>query len=185
MKKLFLILLFLTSISLLNLVWKTTKPSVISWTSTLTESISTPKKLIIPKLSIEASIEHVAKDKAGNMDVPKQWDTTAWYKLGAKPGQVGQAVIAGHYDSDTGPAIFVNLDQLLPGDTVYVVDSVGRRLKFVVEKVERYPGNQFPIPTVFGTSTQARLNLITCSGQFNNQSQEYSHRIVVFTRLDQ
>lgn len=41
--------------------------------------------------------------------MPKRFDTVAWYVLGPRPGELGKAVMAGHLDAKTGPAIFWRL----------------------------------------------------------------------------
>ena len=40
------------------------------------------------------------------MGVPKGFDTVGWFGEGTKPGAPGNAVMAGHVDSKTGPAVF-------------------------------------------------------------------------------
>ncbi len=142
-----------------------------------------PVSLSIPSLAINAPVESVGKDADGSMDVPKDDMNVGWYRYGPRPGQPGSAVIAGHLDSKTGPAIFYSLSSLKPGDEVQVVVEGGRILTFTVEKKETYPDSSFPIAAVFGPSREARLNLITCQGVFDHASQNYSDRLVVYTRL--
>src|SRR4051812_19779363 len=77
-----------------------------------------PVRLTIAKLSINAAVAAVALAADNTMDIDKQ-DTqgTAWYKLGPKPGEVGSAVIAGHYGwKDNQGSIFNNLHTLSSGD---------------------------------------------------------------------
>jgi sortase A len=143
-----------------------------------------PSRLIVPKLKINAAVEHVGVDKNQNMDVPKQAMNVAWYKSGYKPGEVGNAVMAGHYDRKNGsPAIFYNLSKLSIGDTFSVVSQDGREQKYKVTGRRTYNTNDFPIEQVFGGHNKPRLNLITCSGEWNRNAQSYTKRTVVFSEL--
>src|SRR3981081_1577001 len=58
-----------------------------------------PARLQIPKIGVDATVEQVGVDRAGNMDIPKSPNNVAWYSPGVAPGQNGDAVIAGHLDS--------------------------------------------------------------------------------------
>lgn len=143
-----------------------------------------PSRLIIPKLKVNAAVEHVGVDKSNNMDVPKQAMNVAWFKSGYKPGEVGNAVIAGHLDRKNGsPAVFYNLTKLSLGDTFSVVSQDGRELTYKVTGRRTYNTNAFPIETVFGSHSKSRLNLITCSGDWNRNAQSYTKRTVIFSEL--
>jgi LPXTG-site transpeptidase (sortase) family protein len=149
--------------------------------SETSEKISLPRTLTIPKLKVQATIEYVGKDETGAMDVPKKYEDVAWYRLGAIPGAKGNAVIAGHYDSETGPAIFTDLDSLQKGDEIIVHSQDGTEKIFIVRDKKIYEEKNFPIEKVFGKTDKRRLNLITCEGIFNEVSKNYSHRTVIFS----
>jgi len=143
-----------------------------------------PRTLTIPKLNITSAVESVGMDKEGRMDVPKDSDNVAWYNLGFKPGTLGSAVMAGHYDKATGaPAVFYNLSSLRVGDSVIVTGADNTKLTFMVTAKKLYPYNNFPLQTVFNTTDKPRLNLITCDGVWSSTSKNYSSRLVIFTEL--
>ena len=142
-----------------------------------------PVTLIIPKLGITTQVELAGLDSTGAMEVPKLPEDVAWYKLGARPGMPGNAVIAGHLDWTAGPAVFWHLNELSSGDTVTVVDDKQVSWEFKVTKVASYAYIQFPLQHVFGDGSEANLNLITCAGQFNHSTKNYSNRMVVYTQL--
>jgi sortase A len=144
-----------------------------------------PVRLIIPELMINSQIEYVSEDAEGRMDVPSNYDNVGWYSVGTIPGELGQSVIAGHLDSVSGPAVFEKLNDLQVGDTVEIQNDIGGTLKFEVYKKELYKDINFPIAEVFGESTFAGLNLITCAGTFDRGQKNYSDRLVVYTRLIQ
>ena len=142
-----------------------------------------PERLRIRKLNIDAVIEHVGLTEDGAMDVPSDWWTTAWYDKGARPGEKGNAVIAGHYDADVGPAIFVYLERLKPGDEIEVTDDRGDTRTFTVDKTEAFEDADAPMERIFGDSSGIHLNLVTCDGTWDPDTRHYSKRFVVFTTL--
>ena len=146
--------------------------------------IGYPVNLQIPKIGVNAKIEWVGLDRDNNMDVPKSWENVGWYSPGYLPGSVGNAVIDGHLDSPFGPAVFWRLSELNQGDMVQVTDSNNNIYKFRVEKVENYPYNSFPIEKVFGKTDRKRLNLITCSGVFDQSINKYLERTVIYSSLE-
>lgn len=145
----------------------------------------TPVRLVIPSIQVDASVELVGLDTGGNMDIPKHNENVAWYKLGYRPGETGNAVFAGHLDTKTGaPAVFWHLAQLKNGDSIIVYDENGRSLIYSVTQVANYLYDDFPTAKVFGSSDKQRLNLITCGGTWNERSQIYSQRTVVFSSIE-
>lgn len=150
------------------------------------QRVDIPVRLIIPKLNIDTDIEQVGLDKDQAMDVPKDVNNVGWYNLGFRPGELGNTVLAGHFDDvNGGPAVFFKLDELEVGDTVITVDGKGNQTKFQVALVETYKHDQVPLESVFGSFPIARLNLITCGGVFDKVERMYSERTVVYTRLDE
>lgn len=151
-----------------------------------TPDFNTPEELIIPKINVDAAVESVGLDAQGNMDIPKRNADVAWYKLGNKPGQPGNAVIAGHLDTVNGtPSVFWDLGKLEVGDEIKLIDNNGHKLIYHVTGEEEYPNNNFPVNEVFGNSDTSNLNLITCGGTWNQVSKIYTHRTVIYSRLSQ
>ncbi|MFM1653121.1 sortase domain-bontaining protein [Brevibacillus sp. B_LB10_24] len=143
----------------------------------------TPARLEIPAIKLNAPVEPVGVLENGQMGVPKAFDRVGILMPWTKPGENGSAVIAGHLDHYTGPAVFYGLKKLKPEDKVIVSDKNGRKLNFVVKSVEFFPAAKAPRQRVFGESDTPRLNLITCAGKFNKKTQQHSQRLVVFTQL--
>ncbi|MCR4329681.1 MAG: class F sortase [Candidatus Roizmanbacteria bacterium] len=141
-----------------------------------------PIRLIIPKINVDARIEYMGVTATGAMEVPDTAVNVGWFKLGPRPGEHGSAVIAGHFDGKNGEAgVFINLYTLKKGDKIYVEDSKGTSVAFVVRESRIY------IPSyandVFSSSSSAHLNLITCDGVWNGVKKSYSKRLVIFTDL--
>ncbi|SEM69522.1 LPXTG-site transpeptidase (sortase) family protein [Paenibacillus sp. cl141a] len=102
---------------------------------------------------------------------------------GILPGQKGNAIMAGHVDNYTGPAVFYPLKKLKPGEPVVLSDNEGKYLVFKVVAVESYPTAEAPIEKIFGDTEMEQLNLITCTGKYNRAKGEHEKRLVVYTRL--
>ena len=146
-----------------------------------TPIILEPERLIIEKIGINAIVEKVGLTENKAMDVPKEKMNVAWYELGNKPGETGSAVIAGHYDWYDGAAVFFKLNSLEKGDVIETVDTNGQREKFSVTDKALYKNEEFPISLVFSRRDKKRLNLITCDGIFNRQSDAYNEKLVIFS----
>lgn len=163
-------------------------PKVVASAAEAAEvAAGTPVRIIIPKIGVDTKIQAVGKGKSGNMAVPsglRQYHEAGWYRLGPKPGEVGNAVIAGHYNTGAFglPAVFWKLNELVPGDEIFVASEDGT-LRFVVGAVEEYHPETTPIERVFGAADTPRLNLITCSGEWDSGAGEYTHRRVVYAAL--
>ncbi len=154
-------------------------------TATQVPRAGLPVKLKIPKIKVDANIEYVGLAADGAMDVPKNYDNTAWYQLGPRPGERGNAAIAGHVDSKTGKAVFWDLSKLKPGDEIFVDCEDGVERKFVVKEIASYKRADAPLDRIFGASTHTSLNLITCdpTSTFNRTTNEYAANVVVYTEL--
>jgi LPXTG-site transpeptidase (sortase) family protein len=152
-------------------------------TPTPTPIAGVPIHLRIPRIGVDAPIEGVGTNYEGTMLVPDDLKNVGWYSQGYRPGEYGNAVIAGHLDSPYGPAIFWLLPNLVAGDEIQVDDDRGKTYAFVVITTRTYEFNAVPIADVFGSSVERRLNLITCVGWFNHQTKNYSHRLIVSALL--
>ena len=141
-----------------------------------------PTHLAIPSIGVDAPLDQVGLTPDKAVESPQQWFVPAWYKLGYKPGDFGNAAIIGHLDSTTGPAVFWNVRYLRAGATVLVDDGT-TTLTFLVQSVETCPSDQCDMQRVYGPSDAPRLNLITCAGDWNPDTHRYSDRLVVYTVL--
>jgi hypothetical protein len=138
-----------------------------------------PERVRIPDIGVDAPLEQLHLLSDGSLDPPRAWTDAGWYADGTRPGDVGPAVIAGHIDSKTGPAVFYKLDKVRAGAMVEVFQD-GRWLPFRVTSVGRYPKNAFPTAMVYGPTPDAQLRLITCGGTFDRAHSSYLDNTVVY-----
>lgn len=140
-----------------------------------------PAFVIIPRIKVSAASEQVGLTDKNHMENPSEWDSVGWYRYGVRPGENGHAVIAGHLDSDTGPAVFWDLRDLQAGDEILIVDTHGARRTFTVSYLAEYDAHNVPMNQLFGPASEPRIVLITCDGSW--QKNGYSKRLAVFARL--
>jgi len=146
------------------------------------KKIGLPIRIEIPKININTTFEHVGLTTDGAMDIPKGPAEVGWYDLGPRPGEIGSAIVAGHFGWKNGiPAVFDHLDRLEKGDKLYVDDENGVRTTFVVRESRTYDQNADASNVFVAGDGNAHLNLITCQGVWNKNQKSYSKRLVVFT----
>jgi len=138
-----------------------------------------PTRLRIPAIHVDSPLEVLHLDASGALEVPKEYAHAGWFAEGAVPGEVGPAVIAGHVDSTTGPAVFSLVNRLHPGDVIEVFRHEGW-VAFRVVEVGRYPKDAFPTARVYGPTPDPELRLITCSGAFDSRQRSYVDNTVVY-----
>jgi LPXTG-site transpeptidase (sortase) family protein len=145
-----------------------------------------PSTLLIPALGVNAKVQALGITKKGNMGAPSNFTDVSWFKLGTVPGQVGSAVMAGHEDNALSlDGVFKHLEDLKTGDDVYVVRKDGKKLHFKVVDKKIYPYNLTgpELEKVYNADDAARLNLITCTGNWVQSIKTNDKRLVVFTKL--
>lgn len=142
-----------------------------------------PSRLHIPSIKLDATVVPVGILDNGQMDVPQSSDIVGILAPNIMPGEPGTAIMAGHVDSKTGPAIFYPLKKLKPGDQVLISNEAGQNLVFQVTSIESYLTSEAPLDKIFGDTDQSLLNLITCTGKYNRKLGTHEKRLVVYTRL--
>jgi sortase (surface protein transpeptidase) len=140
---------------------------------------SAPVRLEIPTIGVSSPLVRLGLNPDGTMQVPGDFQVAGWFTGGPQPGQLGPAVIAGHVDSRTGPAVFYRLRDLRPGDQIRVVRADRRVVRFEVESLARYAKQAIPDDEVYGATTAPALRLITCAGAFDRDRRSYRDNLVV------
>jgi len=142
-----------------------------------------PVEVTIPAIGVNANVQDVGLADDGTMGVPIGYDDVAWYDLGADPGQAGNAIFTGHISSIYYPGVFYNIDSLGPGNTVHVFGDDGTELVFIVQEVDTYNADNFPLSKIFAATRQVGVVLITCGGDWDPVAHLFSDRIVVYATL--
>ena len=147
------------------------------------DRVGRPRRLLIPTIGVDSRLQRLGRNADGSVEVPLEWQVAGWFAEGPAPGERGPAVILGHVDSRTGPAVFYHLRELQPGDAILVKHAQGRVTKFVVDRVEQFDKNGFPTHAVYFPTLKPVLRLITCGGDFDQSSGHYRDNVIAFASL--
>ncbi len=142
-----------------------------------------PVSVQVPSVGLSSSLVDIGVDDAGALVPPADFGQAGWFAAGPAPGAVGPAVLAGHVDSRSGPAVFYRLEDIAPGARVLVGRDDGSTLVFGVTRVAQYPKSAFATAEVYGPTVDAELRLITCGGTFDRSRRSYTDNIVVYAQL--
>jgi sortase family protein len=143
--------------------------------------VGSPVSIAIPAVGVDARVVPVGLRADRAMEVPAV-DLVGWYELGPRPGEAGPAVVVGHVDSRSGPAVFSRLGELRRGDRIVIGQQGGAARSFRVERVERHPKTALPVERIWDRARQPVLRLITCGGSFDRSTGHYRDNIVVYAR---
>jgi sortase (surface protein transpeptidase) len=138
-----------------------------------------PMAITIPSIGVKADIVGVGLQADGAMQLPDP-DQVGWYKRGPRPGAPGPAVLIGHLDSDSDPAVFNRLRELHPRDEILIRQRDGSTTKFIVGRLERHPKTALPTNRIWPRTSKPLLRLITCDGSFNHATRHYRDNLIVY-----
>ncbi|NUS11491.1 MAG: class F sortase [Streptomyces sp.] len=146
---------------------------------------SNPTRLVIGSIAVNAPFTALHLDSAGNLDAPPAGDKNlvGWYAEGPTPGERGPAIVAGHVDTKTGPAVFLLLRLVKPGQTAEITRADGTVATFTVDSVEQFSKGDFPNQRVYGSVPDPQLRIITCGGSYDRSRRDYTDNVVVFAHL--
>ncbi|MEV0229464.1 class F sortase [Nonomuraea sp. NPDC050786] len=144
-----------------------------------------PTAVYIPSIGVAAPLMELGLDAQGAIENPPfdPPNQAGWYRYGPVPGQRGAAVITGHLDTRSGPAVFANLKNVKRGDQVQVMRADHSVAVFVVDKVEHTPKRSFPVKKVYAKLSYPGLRLVTCGGTFDRQAHSYVDNTIVYAHL--
>lgn len=172
------------------------KPSITKLTSThlalvgsttALDTIVQPVHIKIPKINVNAPIDLMGIDPDGLLESPGNPRNAGWYKFGPRPGDIGNAVIDGHYGqwASGEKSVFDDLNKLQKGDLINIEDSRGVATVFVVRELKMYDPKDDSASVFTSKDGLSHLNLITCDGAWNETTKSYPKRLVVFTDKQQ
>lgn len=146
-------------------------------------------QLLVPQASLYASIVKVGLTPDGAMGAPDNPEVIGWFREGPRPGDFGNVLLTGHLDytdvyGKKGEGVCYRLRDVELGAQIYVRDAE-RNLVYVYQVEERATVDPLD-PSVNRYLSQgpgALLTLITCQGAFDEEAHDYSHRLVLVSRL--
>lgn len=145
---------------------------------------SAPARVAIASLDVSAPLLPLGLDKDGWIEAPPADAPrlAGWYAGAPTPGENGTAVIVGHVDSRSGPAVFYGLGALEKGRTIRVTREDGRTAVFEVYGIQVFDKRKFPARKVYGSTGRPELRVLTCGGPYEAGS-GYTGNVVVFARM--
>nr|WP_281387014.1 class F sortase [Jiangella mangrovi] len=144
---------------------------------------SAPALVEIDALGISQDVINLGLADDGTMEVPDGPDPVGWYELGPTPGESGPAVLAGQLTWNGADGVFRHLADLETGDEIRVTRDDGTVAVFAVTRVEQYAKDAFPTATVYANTAGPELRLITCAGDLDTGSGDYSDNVVAYAEL--
>jgi sortase (surface protein transpeptidase) len=146
--------------------------------------VAAPVRLRIPSIGVDTALEGLGRAADLTVEVPSDPAAAGWYAEGVRPGEPGPAVLLGHVDSESGPAVFFRLRELRPGDPVLVDREDGSVAAFTVTRSEQYPKAAFPSDQVYVPTLSSELRLVTCGGVFDRRTGHYRDNVIVSASAD-
>jgi hypothetical protein len=148
------------------------------------DAVAPPVRIRIPAAHVDTALQRLRRAPDGTIRVPSRPGIAGWYAEGPRPGQPGPAVMLGHVDSATGPAVFFHVPELRPGDAVHIDRADGSTARFRVTHLSQVPKNRFPTDLVYAPTLDASLRLVTCGGSVDPASRHYRDNVIVFAVPD-
>ena len=153
-------------------------------------SFSTSWELILPSAGIRAAVVQVGLTPDGAMGSPDNPFVVGWFNRSAIPGEPGNALLGGHRDyqdrdGHVDVGVCWKLDETRVGDQMIMFDQATSRYYVyeVVDIAHIEPDSRDAVKYLSQTR-ESVVTLITCSGDFDEDTHSYDERIVVVGLLN-
>ncbi|WP_324611213.1 class F sortase [Streptomyces sp. WM4235] len=146
-----------------------------------------PARVDVPAMGIQAPVIFRRLDAQGAIEPPpyESPGTVGWWSGGTLPGAAGTALMVGHVDTKSKPAVFFGLSTAEPGGKVRVHRADGSVAEFTIEDVRVYERAGFDPAKAYGPRIKGRaeLRLVTCGGTYDKAAKQYTANVVVSAYL--
>lgn len=143
-----------------------------------------PKKIIIPSIGVDSFIQKIGIDQNKEVTVPSNIYLVGWFVDTVRPGEKGLSLMDGHVTGRKNDGVFKNLEKLNKGDSFSIIFGNGERKRFRVFDKKSVPEKE-SVAIMFSQdpSVTHQLNLVTCSGKYDDKLRQYDERLTVMTKL--
>ena len=142
-----------------------------------------PRRLMLPTISTVGLVQKVGLNQQGAISVPNNINFVGLYTGGVLPGDPGLSIIDGHVTGRYNDGVFRDLAKLKPGDVFDVEYGDRSTRSFTVVDLKMLPEAETSAYMLNKRDDIAKqLNLITCGGKFDKDSQTYDQRLVVVSK---
>ncbi len=144
-----------------------------------------PRVISIEKIKVKSRVLALGVKSNNELKAPVNIYDTGWYLESAKPGAPGAMLLDGHVTGPTQKGIFYDLKKLVAGDIITIERGDGKTFDYKVVSSKVYNKDKVDMAAALTPIEAGKpgLNLITCAGSFNAQSDQYEDRLVVFASL--
>ncbi|MCY3569524.1 MAG: class F sortase [Chloroflexi bacterium] len=146
-------------------------------------------ELILPSARIRAAVVQVGLTPEGDMGSPDNPFVAGWFNRSAMPGEPGNALLGGHRDyqdrdGNVDFGVCWELDETQVGDQLLMFDG-SRNHYFVYEIVDKVTirPDSSAAEKYLSQTRESVVTLITCAGEFDEDSHSYDERIIVVALL--
>lgn len=143
-----------------------------------------PLSIAIPKLGITGFIQQVGIDPSGEVTAPNNIHMAGWFKESVLPGKKGLSIIDGHEGGPTMDGIFKKLSDITTGDQIII--TMGDQTEHAYQVFDTHTlAEEVSAQVLFNQSPlseDGQLNLITCTGFFDEKTQTYNKRVIVYAK---
>ena len=146
-------------------------------------------ELILPSAGIRAAVVQVGLTADGAMGSPDNPFVVGWFNRSALPGELGNALLGGHRDyqdrdGNIDVGVCWKLDETSVGDQLIMFDEAQNRYYVydIVDKATIRPDSKEAIRYLSQTR-ESVVTLITCSGDFDEETHSYEERLIVVALL--
>ncbi|MDJ0379666.1 class F sortase [Streptomyces sp. G-G2] len=146
-----------------------------------------PQRVDVPSIGIQAPVINRVLDAEGAIEPPPydQPGTVGWWSGGVQPGAAGTALLVGHVDTESKPAVFYGLSSAQPGGKVRVLRADGTLAEFTIDDIQVYERTSFDPHKAYGPKVpgRAEVRLVTCGGSYDKAAKRYTANVVVSAYL--
>lgn len=142
-------------------------------------------ELIVPSAGLKSAVVRVGRTPSGAMGSPDNPYVIGWLDSSAAPGEPGNTLLAGHRDfedvsGNIGTGVCWELVNTEPGDQMLVRDNdQGIYYVYTVTEAVTLDPHDRDAARYLWDTEEPVITLITCTGSFNADTHQYSHRLVV------
>ncbi len=144
---------------------------------------NTPRFISMPTINTSGCILKVGIDQTGAVAAPNNIFLAGWFVNSVTPGELGVSLVDGHNGGRYADGIFKSLKNIKPGDRFSVEFGDKSLRNFEVVSVDSYPVADTakhmlePNPDI-----KRQLNLVTCTGTFDDARIQFDKRLVVVSK---
>jgi LPXTG-site transpeptidase (sortase) family protein len=157
-----------------------TATPITSPTPSATSAPALPaSRIVIRRIGVDSVIRE-SKIANGEWQVPKF--VVGHLEGTSNPGENGNLVLSGHLESISSGNVFARLNEIRQGDEITLFTTRDKEFKYQVVEIKTVANNDI---SVVQATPEPMITLITCAGNFNLLTRDYSHRLIVIAKPSQ